>query len=173
MLDIRYIRDNAESVQTNAKNKGYTVDIAALIKLDDERRDLQNQADELRQKRNANVAQAKGARPTDEQIADGKAIKEQLTTIEPRLEEVSGQYIDLLKKVPNMALSDVPIGTSEEQSIVVKTVGEIPKFDFTPRNHADIAGARGWLDKERAAKVSGSRFAYIEGDLVARIPCHR
>ena len=167
MLDIKFIRDNAEAVQTNAINKGYkTVDINSLLKLDDERRDLQTKADELRQKRNANVAQTKGVRPTDEQIAEGKSIKEQLGNIESSFKEVDEKYIDLLKKVPNMALSDVPIGLTENENVITKTVGEPTKFDFKPRNHADVAALHGWIDKERAAKVSGSRFAYIEGDMV-------
>jgi len=165
MLDIRFIRDNAEAVQANAINKGNKVDIAALLKLDDERRGLQIQVDELRQKRNSIVAQTKGARPTDELIAEGKAIKDKLASVEPQLNEAEAKYIEQLKKVPNMALADVPIGLTEEENRVVKTVGDITKFDFTPQNHANIAIARGWLDKERAAKVTGSRFAYIKGDM--------
>lgn len=165
MLDIKYIRDNAEAVSTNARNKGYKIDIGSLIKLDDERRVLQIQVDELRQKRNAIIAQTKGGRPSDEVIAEGKAVKDQLAILEPRYGEVDVKYIELLKKVPNMALADVPVGATEAENVVVKTVGEPTKFDFTPKNHAEIAGARGWLDKERAAKVTGSRFAYIKGDM--------
>jgi seryl-tRNA synthetase len=166
MLDIRFIRENSEAVQNNARNKGYDVDISALIKLDSERRELQNQADGLRQKRNDNVSQTKGVKPTDELIAEGKAIKEQLMGIESRLDDINTSFMVLLKQVPNMAFNDVPVGKGEDGNVVVKTVGDVPKFDFTPRNHADIAIERGWLDKERAAKVTGSRFAYIEGDLV-------
>jgi seryl-tRNA synthetase len=64
-----------------------------------------------------------------------------------------------------MALADVPVGATEDENMVVKTVGEPTKFDFTPKNHAGIAEVRGWLDKERAAKVTGSRFAYVKGDM--------
>lgn len=59
----------------------------------------------------------------------------------------------------------MPVGLSEEENVVIKTVGEPPKFDFAPKNHAEIALAKGWLDKDRATKVAGSRFAYIKGDL--------
>jgi len=166
MLDIRYIRENAEAVQNNARNKGYDVDISALLKLDSERRELQNQADGLRQKRNDNVSQTKGVKPTDELIAEGKVIKEQLVGIESRLDDINTSFMALLKQIPNMAFDDVPVGKGEDGNVVVKVVGDVPKFDFKPRNHADIAIERGWLDKERAAKVAGSRFAYIEGDLV-------
>jgi len=74
--------------------------------------------------------------------------------------------LTLFKKVPNMAAADVPVGASEDENVVAKTVGTPTEFDFTPRHHADIANERGWLDKERAAKVAGSRFAYLKGDLV-------
>lgn len=166
MLDIRFIRDNAAAVEINAHNKGYDIDISSLIKLDDERRDLQTQVDDLREKRNEIAASSKGARPTPEQIAEGKAIKDQLLVIEPQLKTVNDSYLELLKKVPNMAASDVPVGLTEDENVVTKTIGEPTKFDFKPKNHAEIAAGRGWLDKERAAKVTGSRFAYVKGDLV-------
>ena len=65
-----------------------------------------------------------------------------------------------------MPHADVPVGLSEDENVEVKVVGNIPKFDFAPKNHYEIAEAKGWLDKERAAKVAGARFAYIMGDLV-------
>ena len=166
MLDIRFIRENAEAVQQNAINKGYKVDVSQLLKLDEERRDLQAQADDLRQRRNANVAASKGVRPSDEQIAEGKSIKDKLAVIEPKLKEVDDNYTTIIKQVPNMALSDVPVGLTEDENQVDKVVGEVTKFDFEPRNHAEVAAIHGWIDKERAAKVAGSRFAYVEGDMV-------
>lgn len=166
MLDIRFIRENAEIVQTNARNKGYDVDITTLIKLDNERRELQTQVDGLRAKRNDIVSQTKGGRPTDELIAEGKAVKDQLVGLELRFKNADLSFMNLLKKVPNMALNDVPIGASEDENVVTKTIGDKTKFDFKPLNHAEVAAKHGWIDKERAAKVTGSRFAYIQGDLV-------
>lgn len=166
MLDIKFIRDNAELVQKNAIDKGYEVNIAELLTLDESRRDVQRQADDLREKRNAISTHMNGGRPSDELIAEGKAIKDELSTLEIALNEIDESFAVLLKKVPNMATSDVPAGKSEDDNVVAKTVGDKPVFDFEVRNHADIAIQRGWLDKERAAKVTGSRFAYIKGDLV-------
>lgn len=166
MLDIRFIRENPDLVQQNAKNKGYDVDIAKLTAFDNERRKLQAQVDVLRTKRNENVEKVKSGRPTPDLIAEGKAIKEELSAVEPALRDTEEQYICLLKQVPNMALPDVPIGASEDENVVEKTVGDIPKLDFIAKNHWEIAEKRGWIDKERAAKVAGSRFAYVEGDLV-------
>ena len=166
MLDIRFIRENAEAVQQNARNKGYDINVENLLQLDEKKRDLQMRVDELRQRRNENTAAANGSRPTPEQILEGKSIKEELANIEPQLNDINVEFTTLLKKIPNMSAGDVPIGMSEDDNLVSKTIGEPRQFDFQPLNHAEIAAKHGWIDKERAAKVSGSRFAYIEGDLV-------
>lgn len=166
MLDIRFIRDNADAVQQNARNKGYDVAIADLLKLYDERRSLQQQVDELREKRNANAASMKGGKPDQATIDEGKQIKVELSEREGYLSSVDTEFTDLLKKVPNMASADVPVGASEDENIVAKKVGEPTQFGFAPRNHYEIGEQRGWIDKERASKVAGSRFAYIKGDMV-------
>ena len=166
MLDIRFIRDNAEAVQTAAKHKRCDVSIATLLQLDDERREAQRQVDELRQQRNEIAAKMKDGKPEPGLIEQGKAIKAKLSGLETRLSEVEERYTALLKQVPNMPHADVPVGLSEDENVEVKVVGDIPAFDFVPKNHYEVAEAKGWLDKERAAKVAGARFAYIMGDLV-------
>jgi len=166
MLDIRFIRDNAEAVQQNARNKRYDVSIKDLLELDDERRSLQQQVDELRERRNANAAKMQGGKPEQSAIDEGKQIKIELGEREGHLSGVDNKFITILKTVPNMAFGDVPVGASEDENVEVKVVGEKPQFEFTPKNHSEIAEAKGWLDKERASKVAGARFAYIMGDLV-------
>lgn len=166
MLDIRFIRENAEAVQKNAEQKGYKVEVAKLLELDEERKTLQQQVDELREKRNANAAKMKGGKPEQSVIDEGKQIKIALAEREGYLSATDEQYTDILKKVPNMAHPDVPVGASEDENVEVKVVGEIPQFDFEPKNHFEIAEAKAWLDKERAAKVAGARFAYVMGDMV-------
>lgn len=166
MLDIRYIRENPEKVQKNAEAKGYKdISIAKLLGFDDERRSLQQQVDELRERRNANSAKMKGGKPEQALIDEGKQIKIELADREELLRNVDEEFMAYIKKVPNMALDFVPVGTSEDDNVVSKSVGQPPKFDFEPKNHAELAEAKGWLDKERAAKVAGSRFAYLKGDL--------
>lgn len=166
MLDIRFIRDNPELVQQAADNKGYDVSIRELLKSDESRRELQVKADELRTRRNEIAAQMKGGKPAPELVEQGKAIKIELAELENQLRSKEDEYLRLLKAVPNLPTADVPVSLHEEDNVVVKTVGDIPQFSFTPRNHYEIAAERGWLDKERAAKVAGSRFAYVMGDLV-------
>ena len=168
MLDIRFIRDHADEVQENARRKNYDVNIAALLELDESRRELASRVDELRERRNANAAKMKGAtgRPDQAIIDEGKVIKVELADLEAQLSSVEADALALQKKVPNMALADVPVGASEDENVVAKVVGEPTQFDFAPRNHWQVAEQRGWIDKERAAKVAGSRFAYLKGDLV-------
>ncbi len=166
MLDIQFIRDNAELVGQKSREKGYTVDIPQLLELDGERRTRLTQIDELRARRNTLAGQLKGGRPSEEQIATGKQLKEEIAQLEADLRLIDDKYEMLLKSVPNMPLDDVPVGASEDENVVAKQVGEKPQFDFTPKSHWEIAESRDLIDKERASKVSGSRFAYLKGDLV-------
>jgi seryl-tRNA synthetase len=108
----------------------------------------------------------KGQKPSDEQVAKGREVKDKLANLEHQLNAIEQEFTTLLKKVPNMPTEDVPAGASEDENVVSKKVGEPRQFDFEPKSHADIAYAKGWLDKERASKVTGPRFAYLKGDLV-------
>lgn len=166
MLDIRFIRENPDRVQEAAAQKGYTVNIAELLSADESRRELQAKVDDLRTQRNEIAAQMKGGKPSPELVEQGRVIKTELGEVEDHLRVADETYIQLLKVVPNMPLDTVPIGTSEDENVVIKTVGEKPEFDFAPKSHWEIAEARGWIDKERAAKIAGARFAYLRGDLV-------
>lgn len=166
MLDIQFIRENSELVREKSKQKGYDIDVQQLLGFDVKRRELQQEVEALRRERNEISESMKGQRPSDEQVAKGREVKEKLVDLEHRFAAIDKEFLDLLKQVPNMPLDDVPVGATEEENVVAKTVGEIPNFNFEPKTHAQIAEAKGWLDKERAAKVAGSRFAYIKGDLV-------
>ncbi len=166
MLDIQFIRDNAELVAEKSKQKGYQVDIDALLKVDEERRNLLVDLEEARALRNTHSASLSAGKPSPEQIDKGKDLKDKVLVLEQKLAPLDHDFTNLLKAVPNMPLQDVPIGASEDENVVTKTVGEPTKFDFEPKNHAQLAEAKGWLDKERAAKVTGARFAYLQGDLV-------
>lgn len=166
MLDIQVIRDNPDKVREKAKQKGYDIDIGQLMELDGERRTRLVQIDELRARRNELTAAMKGQKPTEKQAAEGRQLKTEITALETELKAIDDKYWPLLKSVPNMPLDIVPVGSTEEDNVVSKTVGELPHFDFTPKNHWEIAEAKGWLDKERAAKIAGNRFVYLKGDLV-------
>lgn len=166
MLDIQFIRENPELVAKKAKQKGYDIDVGLLLKADEQRKTLVSKIEALRSERNEHAASLKAGKPTLEQIEQGKTIKDELVKLESELEPLNADYWQQLKAVPNMPLDSVPVGATEAENQVVKTVGEKPDFDFTPKNHAEIAEAKGWLDKERAVKIAGARFVYTKGDLV-------
>lgn len=165
MLDIQFIRENAEKVKQNNQRKNVKVDIDELLNVDNERRSLLSEMEHLRQKRNQLSETAKDKKPDQKQIAEGQKLKLQVSDIEDKFEKAEAKYTELIKAVPNMAADDVPVGTDETKNVVVKTHGKPPEFDFAPKNHWDIAKDRGWIDKERAAKIAGTRFAYIKGNL--------
>jgi len=167
MLDIKYIRENSDQVQQNATDKNIDVDVNQLLLLDEKRRKLTTQVEELRAQRNELSSKMGGATPPDAKDIDkSKQLKEKLGSLDEELAKVETEYLLLLKQVPNMSSEDTPIGSTEDDNQVLYEKGDKPKFDFAPKNHWEIALERGWIDKERAAKVSGARFAYLQGDLV-------
>lgn len=166
MLDIQFIRDNPDLVQTKSEQKGYKVDIKELLELDTQRRTRLTQVEELRARRNTLSGDTKGSKPSPEQLEQGRQLKEEIAALEAEIGPLEEHYLGLLKAVPNMPLDDVPVGSTEEENVVAKKVGELPVWDFKPKHHHEILEPRDMLDKERAAKISGSRFAYLKGDLV-------
>lgn len=168
MIDIQLIRDNPELVREKAKQKGHDVDVGQLLKLDSERKELLQTVELLRQRRNETSEKMKtsAGKPDEAAIEEGKRLKVELAEREEYLGGVESEWLALWKSVPNMPLDMVPVGESEAQNVVVKTVGEKPQFDFEIKNHAQIAEAKGWLDKDRGAKIAGARFVYLKGDLV-------
>lgn len=166
MLDIQFIRENAELVQTKSEQKGYNVDVAKLLDLDKDRRVLLQDITELQRQRNVIAQEAKGGRPSAEQIEKGKSFKEDIAKLEDAFKLVDKEYMELLRAIPNMPTDDVPIGATEDENKVAKVVGKPKEFGFTPKHEYQLAEPRGLIDKERAAKISGSRFAYIKGGLV-------
>ncbi len=161
MLDIQFIRENPELVQEKSKQKGYDIDIQQLLGFDEKRRELQQQVDGLRQERNEIADSMKGGRPSDELIAKGRAVKDKLADLEHQFASIDKEFTELLKAVPNMPLEDVPVG-GEEDSLEIKKVGE---QKTGARDHLDIATERSWVDFERGAKVAGTKFYYLTGDL--------
>ena len=166
MLDINYIRANRQKVEDAIHNKGYEIDLGKILALDDERKNLSQKIDSLRQERNQISAKMKNGKPDQSLIERGKELKKDLSELEAKLGNIEKEYITQLKTVPNVPEDDVPVGLTEDDNEVAEVVGEPRKFDFTPKNHYEIGQIRDWIDKERAAKVTGARFAYIKGDMV-------
>jgi seryl-tRNA synthetase len=163
MLDIKFIRANSDVVLLACKNKNLQVDIERLLSLDSSLVELRKELEVLQAERNKNSAAMKGGKPSPEQIENGKKLKDQIAELEVKISPIEVEWLSLMYKVPNIPETEVPVGASEDDNVVVTEFGAKPKFDFEPKNHWEIAQAKGWIDKERAAKVAGARFAYVKG----------
>ena len=168
MLDINYIRENKQKVLDAIVNKGYggKIDLDLILELDTNRKKLAGEIDALRNERNQIASKMKNGKPEPSLIEKGKKLKSEIATKEKEFSEIKAKFLTELKKVPNIPTDDVPIGLSEDENIVAEVCGEPTKFDFDPKNHYEIGMARDWIDKERAAKITGARFAYLKGDMV-------
>ncbi|MEO5949090.1 MAG: serine--tRNA ligase [Candidatus Saccharimonas sp.] len=161
MLDIRFIRENAELVQASSQRKGYKINVQDLLDADTERRELQSKADELRTRRNEIAGQMKGGKPSDDLVEEGRQLKTQLAELEDRLRVADERYTELLWNVPNLTFDDVPDG-GEADSVEIKRWGEQKSG---AADHVEFATSHDWVDFERGAKVAGAKFYYLKGDL--------
>lgn len=166
MLSLQFIRENPDIVRAAIKNKSTKIDFDAFLALDDKKKNMQQEVETLRAKRNELSASMGKGKPDPAVLEQAKKLKEDLQNLEKSYEEIEIEHTALLKKIPNIPTEDTPIGHTEEENVVVREWGKIPEFSFKPRDHAEIAALHGWIDKERAANVAGSRFAYLMGDLV-------
>jgi len=158
MLDIKYIRENPKLVEEGAAAKGFKVDIAKLLKVDEERRNLIEETDKIRQGRN------EAAKNRDEK--EGTKLKAELKEKENSLEKLSEQYYTLIRQVPNLPKDDVKVGKNDTENETVKEVGKKTGFAFEPKDHLELGLGLDLIDTDRAAKISGSRFAFLKNELV-------
>lgn len=162
MLDLRYIRENAEAIKENCHYRLAQVDVDKLINLDEQRRSLQQELDDLRSKRNTWSKQ----KPTPEQIQEIKDNNLNIKNGEERLAIIINELEALLLTVPNLTHAEVVRSLDEDDNPVLGQVGQPTEFSFEPKDHLALAEQWNWLDFERAAKVTGAKFYYTCNDLV-------
>ncbi|MBU1916250.1 serine--tRNA ligase [Patescibacteria group bacterium] len=169
MLDIKYIRENVEAVKKAVINKKVEVDIDHLLSLDEKRRQLISEAEIKRAEQNAageKIATEHDAKVKTGAIEQMRTVKEALKNLEQELGLLLVEYNSLLNKIPNVPFDDVPVGKDESANVVRQQIGEIPQFDFKPKDHIELGEALDIIDTKTAAEVTGSRFVYLKGDLV-------
>lgn len=159
MLDIKFIRENLELCKTAAINKNRVVDWDTLLALDEKRRQLIGKAEVLRAERNE-ISKAR----TAEGIERGKAIKDELKAIDEDLRITEEQFGTHMLTVPNVPDASVPVGKNESENVEVSKWGEPTKFDFTPKDHIELAKSLDLIDFERGAKVGGSRAYFLKNE---------
>ncbi|MFH1729704.1 MAG: serine--tRNA ligase [Pseudomonadota bacterium] len=175
MLDINFIRGNVEIVKEAARKKRIKVDVDKLINIDEKRRKLLGEVEEIRNKRNI-IAKSIGTLSPEkrqEAISQGKELKQSLEGLEPELKEYENQINDIMLMVPGIPHPSVPEGVSDEDNVELRKVGEIPEFDFELKDHIELAHSLDIVDFERASKFAGGRSYLLknEGALLEQAIC--
>src|SRR5919206_2015463 len=169
MLDLRFIRENAEAVAENLRNRGVAADVDLVVGLADRRSELIQELNELRQRQNQLAKAVGGERDPEARenlIADSRRTKELIPEREAELAAGGGRLREEMLKIPNMTHPDAPIGKDEADNVEIRRVGEIPDFDFEPKDHVEIGEVLGIIDFEAGAKVAGSKFYFLRKDAV-------
>lgn len=168
MLDIQFIRNNVDAVKAAVVAKNLSIDIDALLKKDQERIALLQEIEELNSLKNDIndlIQNAKTPEERAEVIEKGKEIKQKTEEKEPLFATVKAEFEALMLQVPNIPSTDTPLGKDESENVVIRQHGKKSEFSFQPKEHWELGEALGVIDTERATKVSGTRFAYLMGDL--------
>ena len=159
MLSFDFIRQNKEKVLAAAKNKNREIELDRVLSLDEERRDLIQKVQDLREERNA---LAKKGKPAD--ASRGKEIKESLKKLEEELTKTENEINKLASYIPNVPLDEVPVGKDASGNSEIKKWGEIPKFNFAPLSHIELGKKLDLIDLERGSKVSGFRGYFLKNE---------
>jgi len=167
MLDMDFIRRNPDIVKDAIRNKHESADVDELLRLDEERRSLLFQAEQLRSKRNeaskAISRMKKEGHDASAMIAEMRGIGDRIKELEGSLKELEPKIQHIYMRIPNVPAPDVPVGEDERSNEFVKQWGERRQFDFAPKTHWDIAADLGIIDFPAAAKVAGSGFSLFVG----------
>lgn len=167
MLDMKFVRDNLETVQQMLKNRNNSLSLDGFTDLEKKRRDILNEVEQLKGQRNSVSkkigAMKKAGEDTTEISAEMKKVGEKISALDNNLKEVENNLRDFLLNIPNMPKEDVPIGKDDTQNPEMRRVGTPRIFDFEPKPHWDIGTNLNIFDFDRAAKVSGARFTFYKG----------
>jgi seryl-tRNA synthetase len=167
MLDLNLIREKPDLVRTALKNRQMDVSpVDDILRLDEKRRSLLTQVEALKAERNAvskEIGKMKDAAEREKKIADMREVGDKISALDKEVAEVEAELNNLTAGLPNIPDERTPIGASEEENIVIRTVGQLPEFDFEPKPHWDLGPALGILDFERGTKITGSRFYVLNG----------
>src|SRR3954447_25299069 len=170
MLDLKLIRSDPERVKTALARRGAADAVDKLLSLDSRRRELLPELEGAQSERKTLSKQVGEAKQRGEEaedlVAEVQRLKETIESGKAELETVDADLQRILSALPNLPDPDAPDGMTEEDAVELREVGEPPSFDFEPRDHLEIGTALGLIEMEAAARLSGSRFAYLMGDLV-------
>ncbi|NCO25238.1 serine--tRNA ligase, partial [Candidatus Parcubacteria bacterium] len=165
MLDIKFIRENPDKVKTGIEHKGADSSLVAqVLDLDKKRRELIQQIDTLRAKKN--IAEEKLLKEKEESKKEILEVLKQAKNVlekkETELKEIEKEYQRSMSLIPNLPLEDVPFGKDEKDNVVLREMGKKPHWNFTPKDYLTLGESLDIIDTKRAAKTSGSRFGFLK-----------
>ncbi len=167
MLDITFIREEPQKLKAALRNRYVDFDVDYLLEIDRRRRTKISEVDDLRARQNDfadAIARESGGR-RDDAIKESRELKHTLGHAEFELKVLESEFEELMRRIPNVPLPDVPMGRDDRDNVVLREAGDRRQFSFPTRDYMEIAEGLDVIDTRRAAKVSGSRFGYIKGGL--------
>jgi seryl-tRNA synthetase len=167
MLDAAFIRENLDAVKANCANRNVTADVDRVVRLDDERKRLAQQTQDVQQRANQVQKQAgpeKDPARKQEWIAEGRKLRERIAGLEKQKKQVEDVLHAALLTVPNMTHPKAPVSKDPHGNKVIKTFGEPTRFDFKPKDHVALAEALDLVDFEAGASVAGEKFYYLKNE---------
>jgi seryl-tRNA synthetase len=167
MLDIKFIRENADAVKKTIREKKIDLDLDALLAIDEKRTALLQEIEGLSGEKNKLNEEMKNAADKAEVISRGKEVKEKIAALEPEYKKTKQEFDDLMVKVPAIQSEDTPHGESDADNVEVYNSHNIPEFDFEPKDHIQLGKDLDILDLERGAKVAGYRGYYVKNEGVS------
>ena len=170
MLDPKIIRDEPEKIKEMLKDRAVEFDLEKMLELNKVRKDMMQQTDELKQKRNQMsmkiATEKKAGNDASELLQEMSQISSKLDDMENQRKTIEEDYHKLSFSIPNMIHDSVPKGPDESFNKQVRMWGDVPKFDFEVKDHIDLGLGLDIVDLERASKTAGARFYYLKGGLV-------
>ena len=170
MLDPKIIRDEPERIKQMLKDRAVEFDLEKMLELNKTRKDMMQQSDELKQKRNQMsmkiATEKKAGNDASEFLQEMSQISKNLDDMDDKRKTIETDYHKLSFSIPNMIHDSVPKGVDESFNKQIRTWGDIPKFDFDVKDHIDLGLGLDIIDLERASKTAGARFYYLKGGLV-------
>ena len=169
MLDLQYICDNLEPVAENCRNRGVEVDLDQIVALRGRRGELITSGDELRREQKATSSQIPTAESDEAKqtlITRGRELREQLQGLDDELSEVEADLRSRQSRIPNMTHPDAPVALGDDGHVELRRWGEVPEFDFEPRDHVTISETHDLIDFEAGSRVAGHGFYFLKNEAV-------
>jgi seryl-tRNA synthetase len=167
VLDINLIREKPDLVREAFRKRQLDPEpVDQVLELDEKRRDLIQQVESLKAERNLvskEIAKMKGESDRQAKIDQMRGVGERIDALDYSLREVEERLETLMSEMPNIPDPNVPLGTDESQNVIIKTVGELPKYDFEPQPHWELGPALGMINFEQGVNITGSRFYVLSG----------